>query len=115
MVPLALSVRVLMAFCWNRHYYHESCLSFDLRTAPFIFNMFAEALHWLLALLLPFITILHYLDDFIAVVPPHQDHLVDRFGHVWHELTGFLDLIRNTSKDGQGTTLDCLGIEIDTI
>lgn len=115
MIPVALSQRWLLGFEWNGTYYHENCLPFGLRTAPFLFNLFAEALHWLLLLLIPFLFIAHYLDDFIVIVPRGREHLIPRFSRVWDDLTNYLGLLRNPSKDGQGTTLECLGIEIDTI
>jgi hypothetical protein len=33
---------------WNGVYYKENCLPFGLATAPILFNLFAEALHWIL-------------------------------------------------------------------
>jgi hypothetical protein len=48
----------------------ECCLPFGFATAPFIFNLFAEGLNWLLTAYLPVVSIVHYLDDFIAVFPP---------------------------------------------
>jgi hypothetical protein len=47
----------------------ECFLPFGLTTAPFIFNLFAEGLNWLLAAYLPLASIVHYLDDFIAIFP----------------------------------------------
>ncbi len=38
----------LLGFRWCRKFYKEKCLSFGLATAPFIFNLFAEALHWII-------------------------------------------------------------------
>lgn len=113
-ITIALQHRWLMGFFWCGLWYHETCLSFGLRTAPFIFNMFAEGLHWLLLFLMPTLLLAHYLDDFIAVIPPNQLQLVPEFIAAWDFLTNFLGFNCNASKDGQGTTLECLGIEIDT-
>lgn len=44
-VPIAPLQCWLLGFKWQGHYYHENCLPFGLRTAPFIFNLFAEGLH----------------------------------------------------------------------
>ena len=64
----------LLGFQWGRHFYHEIALSFGLRSAPYIFNLFAEALHWIMARHLPAF-IRHYLDDFLLIfrssVPRH--------------------------------------------
>ena len=47
-VPVASHQQWLLSFSWNGQHYCETCLSFGLRTAPFIFNLFAEALYWIL-------------------------------------------------------------------
>ena len=50
----------------------DTCLPFGLRSAPSLFNHYAEALDWIMAnnygaqLLL-------YLDDFLLVGPPSKD------------------------------------------
>ena len=44
-VPIALHDRKLLGFEWQGAYYTENCLPFGLRTAPAIFNLFAEGLH----------------------------------------------------------------------
>lgn len=115
LIPVAYKDRRLLGFEWRGQFYHENCLPFGLRTAPFLFNLFAEALHWLLTLLLPILLYLHYLDDFITIVPAHLTSYVAQFCILWAALTDFLGLVRNDSKDGMGTTLECLGIEIDTV
>ena len=38
----------LLIFEWNGQLYQELFLPFSLRTAPFIFNLFGEALQWIL-------------------------------------------------------------------
>ena len=48
MVPIASYQQWLLGFSWDGQYYYETCLSFGLRTAPFIFNLFTEALQWIL-------------------------------------------------------------------
>lgn len=37
------------------------------------------------------------------------------FSRTWDMVTDTLGLIRNPSKDAEGTCVKCLGIEIDTI
>src|SRR5436305_15344989 len=45
---------------------------FGLRTSPRIFNLFAEALHWVLDTLHEW-NVTHYLDNFLFVFPPGTD------------------------------------------
>ena len=48
-IPVAVSDYWLLIFEWNGQYYVDMCLSFGLCTASRIFNLFAEAIHWILA------------------------------------------------------------------
>ena len=50
-----------------RLYIRRMLPAFWLSNGPFLFNLFAEAIHWVLQCLLPRFHINHYLDDFIAV------------------------------------------------
>lgn len=48
-VPVAPQHQWLLDFRWTNKFYKETCLSFGLVTALFIFNLFEEGLHWILA------------------------------------------------------------------
>ncbi len=48
-VLVAPQHRWLLGFRWEGKYYKETCLSFGLATALFIFNFFVEALHLIIA------------------------------------------------------------------
>jgi hypothetical protein len=95
----------------------ECCLPFGLTTAPFIFNLFAEGLNWLLTAYLPLASIVHYLDDFIAIFPSSVggvSQAIAGFNTVYIPLTDALGIPRNDSKDAAGTVVSVLGVEIDT-
>ncbi|RYC54493.1 hypothetical protein CHU98_g11720 [Xylaria longipes] len=115
LVPVALPQRWLLGFAWKGRYFHENCLPFELRTAPFLFRLFAEELHWMLEALLQTLRVAHYLDDFIFVVPPSGRPRSQQVHRIYNELSNALGLIQNSKKDGEGTCLEVLGIEIDTI
>ena len=38
----------LLGIYWHDNFYIDKCLPFRLRSAPFLFNMVADALHWIL-------------------------------------------------------------------
>ncbi|EED11627.1 conserved hypothetical protein [Talaromyces stipitatus ATCC 10500] len=115
-VPVAQDNQYLLAFQWNNSTYVECCLLFGLATAPFLFNLFAEALHWVLQCLLPTFYINHYLDDFIAVThSPSMSNPAGAFDKVYHTVTDYLGIPRNNRKDEQGTCVIVLGIQIDSI
>ncbi len=51
-VPVAPQHRWLLGVRWEGRYYKETCLSYSLATAPFIFNLISVALYWIIALFL---------------------------------------------------------------
>ncbi|KAJ5215290.1 uncharacterized protein N7498_001697 [Penicillium cinerascens] len=110
-VPVAEDNQYLLAFQWNDSTYVECCLPFGLVTAPFLFNLFAEALHWILQCLLPLFYINHYLDDFIVITQsPLVPDPTGPFDEVYNRVTDYLRIPRNTKKDRQGTCAIVLGI-----
>lgn len=113
-IPVAPHQRWLLGFQWENRYYQEEVLSFGLRTAPFLFNLVAEAFHWILEAWLGW-ELFHYLDDFIRVVPDGYKHQLRTDDSHFHQLTHFLGIPENSDKEVQGTTVTVLGIEIDTI
>ncbi|KXS94044.1 hypothetical protein AC578_3647 [Pseudocercospora eumusae] len=119
-VPVSLSQRWLLAFQWHENRYRENCLPFSLRTAPYLFNLFAEALHWLILKKLAEaglseVKVHHYLEDYISIIPHDMLHAVHRVAELWIQVTDELGMPRNDKKDVQGTTAEILGIKVDTI
>jgi hypothetical protein len=104
----------LLGFSWASTFYADCFLPFGLRTAPYIFNLFAEAFHWILqqALTPLHARVVHYLDDFLFITPPGTD---------WTKLDVIIANTANTlglsikeKKNRQGTTVDFCGLEVDT-
>ena len=112
-IPVAPANQWLLGFEWKDQFYVETCLPFGLGTAPFLFNLFAEGLHWAIECRTHNAAVLHYLDDFLFVSPPLQD--VTPLDELWRSLTDYLGIPRNDSKDRQGQIVEVLGIEIDTL
>ena len=116
MIPVAPQHRWLLGFSWRGNHYTEKCLPFGLRTAPFLFNLFAEGLHWTWLASAPpewLVQLIHYLDDFIAILPPGSDPAP--MLQLYLDLCWLLGLVDNTKKAAHGTCVECLGIEIDTL
>lgn len=111
-IPVATSDQWLLGFECDGRYWIERYLPFGLRTAPFLFDLFAKALNWILIAVLYWSIVLHYLDDFFAILPPHADAnaYVDQFDQVCMDL----GLTVNHSKDAMGTIADFLGIELNS-
>ena len=72
-IPVASCDRWLLGFQWSDVFYMEAFLPFGLRTAPFLFDLFAKALHFILIHVLGWSIVLHYLDDFFTIFPPGTD------------------------------------------
>lgn len=47
-IPIAIADRWLLRFLWNEVIYKKCFLPFGLRTAPFIFDLFAKDFNWIL-------------------------------------------------------------------
>ena len=47
MVPVHREDWELLRIHWQDHYYVDNCLPFGLHSAPYLFNQFASALHWI--------------------------------------------------------------------
>ena len=90
----------LLGFEWKRKYYAEPFLPFDLRTAPYLFNLFAEVFHWILADVLKQngmpAKVIHYLDDFLIILP----HLgnPESYSRIFAELSTRVGLSIKESK-----------------
>ena len=112
-IPVAISDQWLLGFHCDGCYWMERYLPFGLRTAPFLFDLFAKALNWILVAVLLWAFILHYLDDFFAILSPTADAAA--YGQQFDALCDDLGLSVNHSKDIMGTTADFLGIEFDSI
>ena len=69
-IPVRPADWPLLGFNWRGEFFYEKFLMFGARSAPYIFNLFAEALHWILQHHLPAF-IRHYLDDFLQIFTPH--------------------------------------------
>jgi len=54
----------LLGIHWKDKYFIDTCLPFGLRSAPFLFNKLADAIHWILQHQYGVHHLLHCLDDF---------------------------------------------------
>ena len=103
-----------MGFQWDNKFYKECCLPFGLRTAPFLFNLLAEALHWIVQSWLGWEKTCHLLDDIIHIVPQSQYQQLESKVRNFVQLTNFLGIPRNDSKFELGQVITVFGYELDT-
>ena len=89
----------------------ERFLPFGLRTSPFLFDLFAKGLNWMMINKTNG-EVIHYLDDFLGIVRAIPD--AASFDRNFAEICSDLGLKINDKKSKQGTVVEFLGIELDT-
>ena len=105
----------LLGIHWKSKYYIDTCLPFGLRSAPFLFNRLADAIHWILQNNYEVHHLLHYLDDFLTAGPAYSNTC-------HHNLSAMRSLcqaigapIKEEKVEGPTTRLTFLGIVLDTV
>ena len=116
-IPISPLDSPLLGFHWQNKYYAELYLPFGLRKAPYIFNLFAETFHWILERLLksnglPSVVV-HYLDNFLIVVP--EKHDLSQYSDIFFaRLCTELRLSLKISKNQKGNVASFGGVKFDT-
>ena len=115
-IPIRAQDWNLLGFDWGCKFYFMLVLAFGLKTTPYIFNLFAEALHWIIERHIP-AALRHYLDNFILIFRPDWDLSVCNAAVEWVIALGQeLGLCFQDSKTvWPCTTLEFLGLEIDSL
>lgn len=101
----------LLLFEWQGKFYVDMFLPFGLRTAPRIFNLFAEALHWIFETLHEW-NVTHYLDDFLFVFPPGTD--LSLYSPQFDQVLSSFGLSKAAEKDSNGCVVVHLGFEFNS-
>ena len=101
----------LLLFKWNGQFFVDMFLPFGLRTAPHIFNLFAEALHWIFETLYEW-NVTHYLDDFLFMFPPNTD--ITAISTQFDDVLAEFGLTKAIEKDSDGSVIMHLGFEFDS-
>ena len=115
-IPVSPYDSPLLGFHWQNCRYAERFLPFGLRTAPYLFNLFAEVFHWILEDQLiqqnMSACVIHYLDDFLIVIPAGENP--DQCSQIFASLCRVVGLTINNSKNEQGTVTSFAGLEFDS-
>ncbi|SYW78123.1 uncharacterized protein UBRO2_02315 [Ustilago bromivora] len=113
-VVTCLSDARLLGFTFDGVSYRENALTFGGKSSPWLFNLYAEMVHWIVSSCLPpGLPLNHYLDDFFGAVPAGEDS--SRPVRLLALTCKALGLDLSPSKTFFGTKkLEVLGIEINT-
>ena len=113
MVPVHPADYHLLGISWRDQVYIDRALPFGLRSAPKLFNAVADFVAWVLVKQ-GVNHLLHYLDDFLLLVPPHsnQGEVVLRCALQTLKALGIPVAVHKTQ--GPTPSLVFLGILIDT-
>ncbi|SPO29367.1 uncharacterized protein UTRI_10206 [Ustilago trichophora] len=112
----------LMGIHFDGRHYQECALAFGGRSSPFLFNLFAEFLHWLTTFALQSVTpsstshseVSHYLDDFFGASDASANPATPvQVLSLASAALGFRISRKKTLWDT--TRLEVLGIELDSV
>ena len=113
LIPIATSDWELLGIRWRDSYYVDKQLPFGLRSAPFLFNQLASALHWILSNNYQLSNLIHYLDDFLIL--ERTCTKCQQSKHTMINLCHRLQIPLSWEKlEGPSNRISFLGIEIDT-
>ena len=110
-IPVAKSDWWLLGMQWGNEHWLEKFLPFGLRTSAYLFDLFAKAVNWIA--IEEGHDVLHYLDDFLAVEDDPSSAKV--FSAFFDALCEELGINVAITKNQCGTTVDFLGITLDTL
>ena len=103
----------LLDFLCDNFYWLERYLLFGLWTSSFLFDLFVKDVNWVLIAILYWFVMLHYLNDFFAILLSWAD--IETYDRQFDELCSDLSPIVNHTKDILDIIVDFLRIELDSI
>ena len=104
----------LLSIHWRNQFYIDTCLPFGLRSAPFLFNQLADAIHWSPQHNHDVRHVLHYLDDFFTAGSPCSIECSDNLQAMLSLCERINTPVKTSKIEGSTTQLTFLGIVIDT-
>ena len=113
LLPVHPADRHLLAMHWNNNMYIDTCLPFDLCSAPKLFNILVDLLTWMLIKQGVFPTI-HYLDDFLTMGPASSNKCQENLTSIQQLCIDLGIPLAQKKLEGPTHCLMFLGIEIDT-
>ena len=115
LIPVRQSDWNLLGIHWKDKYYIDTCPPFGLRSAPFLFNQLANAIHWILQQQYGIHHLLHYLDDFLTAGPANSNTCQQNLSYMLSLCNKIGAPIKAEKVEGPATRLTFLGIVLDTV
>src|SRR5882672_4986300 len=114
-IPVCSTDWNLLGFHWVGKFFYPVILMFGGKSAPYIFNLFAEVLHWIVQHHIP-AQLRHYLNNFLPIFRPSVPSKTASVAIDWIEDLGKeLGLSFQPAKMIHPTThLEFLGLELDS-
>lgn len=113
-MPVCPDDKPLLCFHWRDEYYMDATLSMGCSSSCKLFESFSTALEWIAMKKLGARKVIHVIDDFLFMAATYQKCLQDKGG--FEAMCAEIGVPLAPEKAcGPATTLDFLGITIDTI
>ena len=112
-VPIHPDDRHLLGMEWQGRLFIDKTLPFGLRSAPKIFTALADAVQWI-AQARGVEWLVHYIDDFLTVGCPNSDQCYNSLRCLQSTCADLVFPLKEDKVVGPSTTLEFLGITIDT-
>ena len=103
----------LLGIYWKAHYYVDLYLPFGLRSSPYIFNQFSDALEWILKHNYGLRHVIHILDDFF-VAEPSRVECLNTFSTLLRVFMSLRAPLVASKTLGPSQVLEFMGIVLDT-
>jgi hypothetical protein len=114
LIPIVASQYHLFCIKWRGQYYYYTRLAFGSRSSCVIFDTLSQAICWIAMNNYGIDSIIHVLDDFLAIDPP--DYCAERTMALLLMIFGRLTIpIAEHKTMGPSTVMEYLGIELDTV
>ena len=114
LIPIHPHDHHLLGMSWDTQLYVDWALPFSLHSAPFIFNQFAEAWHWILRYRHGIRYLLHYLDDYLTAGAPDSRECHNNLSSIKSSASSLRIPLALEKVEGPSKVLSFLGIELDT-
>ena len=114
LLPVNPAQWILLGICWLGMYFVDTRLPFGLRSAPAIFNRFADAVCWILNFVYNFKNLIHYSDDFFLVSSSNPSHAASDLSNIKSVFHHLSIPIAEDKLEGPSTSITYLGINSDS-